>query len=91
MLTWMLHRLSQTLMILTVHLSLKRGLHSIKQSPTELPQTHAKQLLKYVREFYVRPVYGSPVSTVFCDSPCDMLVDDMSAIGDELFFSEDDE
>jgi len=31
------------------------------------------------------------VSTVFCDSPCDMLVDDMSAIGDELFFSEDDE
>ena len=80
----------QTLTFLTVHLSLKRGLHSIKQSPTELPQTHA-QLLKYVREFYVRPVYGSPVSTVFCDSPCDMLVDDMSAIGDELFFSEDDE
>jgi hypothetical protein len=31
------------------------------------------------------------VSTVFCDSPCDISVDDMSAIGDELFFSEDDE
>ena len=43
------------------------------------------------REFYVRPIYGSPVSTVYCESPGDNSVDDMSAIGDELFFSEDDE
>jgi hypothetical protein len=55
------------------------------------PDTRRNQLLKYVREFYVRPIYGSPVSTMFCGSPGDISVDDMSAIGDELFFSEDDE
>ena len=31
------------------------------------------------------------MSTMFCGSPGDISVDDMSAIGDELFFSEDED
>ncbi len=42
------------------------------------PETRRRQLLRYVREHYVRPTYGSPVSTIYCESPDDVFTDELS-------------
>ena len=51
--------------------------------------TRRTQLLRYVREFYVRPAYGSPASTVYCDSPDAASLGDLSLDEDDLVISDE--
>jgi hypothetical protein len=54
-------------------------------------ETRRTQLLCYVREFYVRPTYGSPVSTVYCESPSNGSLGDLTLDDDGLGFSDENE
>jgi hypothetical protein len=54
-------------------------------------ETRRTQLLRYVREFYVRLTYGSPVSTVYCKSPSNRSFGDLSIDDDGLGFSNENE
>jgi hypothetical protein len=51
-------------------------------------ETRRSQLLRYVREFYVRPTYGSPASTVYCDTPDGESLGDLSIDDDGAGFSD---
>ncbi len=54
-------------------------------------ETRRMQLLSYFWEFFVRPTYGSPVSTVYCESPSNGSLGDLTLDDDGLGFSDENE